>query len=173
MTLQENSESNSETTRRSISNLDDVFSSASGPDVRAKIFALQDACLEYPQIDCPVKHHFAPGLYAREIFMPAGATVVGKIHKHAHVNTISQGRCIVTTEFGSEELAAPLSFVSKPGTKRAVHILEDTIWTTYHPTEETDLEKIEDHVIAKTYNDYLEFTGEEPKMIEGNNPWHG
>jgi hypothetical protein len=103
---------------------------------------------------CPIKHHFAPGLYAREIFIPAGTLIIGKIHNHAHVNTISKGRVVVVTEFGTEELTAPHSFVSQPGTKRAVVAQEDTIWTTYHPTEETELAKIEAHVIAPSFEEY-------------------
>jgi hypothetical protein len=135
-------------------------------DFRSKVLQMQDAMSQQPQIDCHVDHVFAPGLYARQIQMPAGALVVGKIHKHAHVNTISRGRCIVATEFGYEELTAPHTFVSKPGTKRAVYVLEDTVWTTYHPTEETDLGKIEDHVIAKSYDEYLEFSGDLTKCIK-------
>lgn len=100
---------------------------------------------------CPITHHFAPGLYAREIFIPAGVLIVGKIHRHAHVNTISRGRVVVATEFGLNELVAPVTFVSQPGTKRAVLAHEDTIWTTYHPTDETDLAKIEEYVIAPSY----------------------
>lgn len=103
---------------------------------------------------CPITHHFAPGLYAREIFIPAGVLIIGKIHRHAHVNTISKGKVVVATEFGLQELVAPITFVSKPGTKRAVVAQEDTIWTTYHPTEETDLAKIEEHVIAPSYEAY-------------------
>jgi hypothetical protein len=61
---------------------------------------------------------------------------------------------VVATEFGLQELAAPHSFVSQPGVKRAVLALEDTIWTTYHPTEETDLDKIEEYVIAPTFDDF-------------------
>lgn len=127
-------------------------------EIRADLIALQESInQELPPADCPVTHHFAPGLYAREIFMPAGSVVVGKIHKHAHVNTISKGRCIVTTEFGREELVAPVSFISIAGTKRAVYVIEDTIWTTYHPTVvcevETDLDKIEQAVIAESYDE--------------------
>lgn len=102
-----------------------------------------------------VKHHFAPGNYARECFIQAGTTVTGKIHKHAHINVISQGSCLVMTESGGlQELSAPLTFVSTPGTKRAVTATSDLIWTTIHPTDETDLEKIEDQVIAKSYDEY-------------------
>jgi hypothetical protein len=111
--------------------------------------ALKDGTAEEPY--CPVTHHFAPGAYGREIFMPKDALVVGKIHKHAHVNVISQGLCLVMTEAGTQLLAAPRTWVSQPGTKRVVYILEDTIWTTVHVTEETDLEKIEAHVIAPNY----------------------
>jgi hypothetical protein len=40
--------------------------------------------------DFVTRHHFAPGQYAREIELPNGKVVVGKIHKHAHVNVVSK-----------------------------------------------------------------------------------
>lgn len=104
--------------------------------------------------DCPVKHHFAPGQYAREIFLPAGSLVVGKIHKHAHVNIISKGRVEVYTEGeGLLTLAAPLTFISTTGSQRVVRVLEDTVWTTVHSTNKTDLSEIEQEVIAKDYTE--------------------
>ena len=128
-------------------------------EARQKIFALQDMMQEalecglFQEDKCTRRDVFAPGLYARELTIPAGTMIVGKIHKHAHVNNISKGRIVVFTEFGSETLVAPCQFVSLPGTKRAVYAETETIWTTYHPTEETDLEKIESDVIAKNYTD--------------------
>ena len=131
---------------------------------RNKIMNLQ-SCLEVmaetDPVDCPLVHHFAPGLYAREILLPKDSLVVGKIHKHSHVNNISKGSVIVYTEFGMEEYHAPCQFISKPGTKRAVYALEDTVWTTYHPTNETDLEIIEEQVIAKSFDDYNQFAIEQ------------
>ena len=138
-----------------------AISDAPAP-TRAQILNLQESIIEARRAmglsttlgdmkECPLTHHFAPGLYAREIFLPAGTVVVGKIHRHAHINTISKGRVFVATEFGFVELVAPVTFVSQPGTKRALVAQEDTIWTTYHPTEETELSKIEEHVIAPSY----------------------
>lgn len=119
---------------------------------RSAIMALQNALVQQPErIDCPVQHHFAPGMYSREIFIPAGTVIIGKIHRHAHVNIISLGSCYVLTEDGPVEMQAPYTFVSKPGTKRVVHALTDVVWTTCHVTDETDLEKIEEQVIAPTY----------------------
>jgi hypothetical protein len=137
-----------------------IVESENASDFRESIIGLQNELMSMEQVDCPVTHHFAPSVYAREIFMPAGAVVVGKIHKHAHLNIISKGKVIVSTEFGKNELVAPCTFVSEAGTKRAVYIVEDCIWTTIHPTEETDLAKIEDHVIAKDYESLLEFQRE-------------
>lgn len=102
----------------------------------------------------PVKHHFAPGCYGREMTLPKDSVVVGKIHKHAHLNVISQGHVLVFTEHeGIVELKAPCTFVSTPGTKRVVYAVEETVWTTSHVTDSTDLAEIEREVIAQ---DFLE-----------------
>lgn len=141
-----------------------------GAATRQNIINLQEAMvqeLENPDselvqpIDCPVEHFFAPFMYGRRISMPAGTEdcphiVIGKIHKHAHLNNISKGRVVVVTEFGSQEYVAPCEFVSLPGTKRAVQILEDCVWTTYHhnPTNTQDLAQLEREIIASSYEEY-------------------
>ena len=126
---------------------------AGTPVIRERILSLQDRLLELEQVDCPVKHHFSGDSYAREILLPAGSLVIGKIHRHSHVNVISQGECMVLTEDGVRHLKAPLTFISMPETKRVVYAITDVIWTTVHVTSETDLEKVENYVIAPTYND--------------------
>lgn len=125
---------------------------------RFKVEKLQDAIimggLDVGAETCPVRHHFAPGQYAREMTLPAGMVVVGKIHKHAHINVISKGRVRVFTEHeGAQELCAPITFVSTPFTKRAVYVLEDTVWTTIHQTDKTDLAEIEAEIIATSFKE--------------------
>lgn len=58
--------------------------------------------------------------------------------------------------------------VSEAGTKRAVHAHTDTIWTTIHLTDKTDLAEIEKELIAETYEEYENFLleGENMKKIE-------
>ena len=118
---------------------------------RDQIQNLQDIFLAYDQVDCPLVHHFAPGVYAREIRVPAGTIVIGKIHIHAHLNIISKGSGFVATETGREYFNAPYTFTSQVGTKRAVHAITDVIWTTIHLTEKTDLAEIEAEIIAPDY----------------------
>ena len=125
---------------------------------REAILRLQDAIIsegrDVGPASCPVKHHFAPGSYGREMTLPAGLVVVGKIHKHAHINVISKGRVQVFTEQeGVLELAAPCTFVSSPSTKRVVYVLEETVWTTVHVTDKTDLAEIEREVIATDFKE--------------------
>ena len=115
---------------------------------------------------CPLKHTFADGIYVREIFIPAGAVLVGKIHKHGHPNFLMSGEVEVVTEGGgAERLVAPLSMISSAGTKRVVYTITDTVWVTIHhnPTNTEDLAKLEKIVIADSYEDYEKF-----KKIENN-----
>ena len=104
--------------------------------------------------DAFLTHRFAPGVYARQFDLPEGSMVVGKIHKHAHLNFLMGGVVKVVSEFHTEIFAAPRVWVSEPGIKRAVYTLEDAMWITVHPNPEdcTDLETIEDEVIAPSYD---------------------
>ena len=121
--------------------------------IRARIALLEDALRETPQMEFSLKHTFTEGVYCREIFIPAGSVIVGKIHKHEHINFISKGRVTVLTKDGLQDLEGPCTMVSSKGTKRALYAHADTVWTTIHanPTNETDLSKLEDMIIAKSY----------------------
>ena len=102
----------------------------------------------------PLTHRFADGVYAREILLPAGTIVIGKIHRYGHLNVITKGHVSVLTEFGIEQIRGPYTFVSKPGTKRVVYAHEDTVWTTFHGTKHTDVDKVEEDIICKTFAEY-------------------
>ncbi len=126
------------------------------PDQMQRFDELEAAVASLPPAEAPVTHHFAPGVYAREMLIPAGVMLTGKIHKTEHLNIISAGRILVIGMDGSQkEVVAPAAFVSKPGTRRAGLAIEDTTWTTIHPTQHTDLALIEDEVIEKYDNPLL------------------
>jgi len=128
--------------------------------------AIVDTCEPF-DIDSGLTHHFAPGCYGRELFMPKDSVVVGKIHKHAHLNVLLEGTVSVVTEFGDETFSAPKVWVSEPGTKRAVYNHTDVRWITFHPTEETDIEKIEDEVIAPDFDSLDIFLENKAKKLIG------
>lgn len=102
----------------------------------------------------PLKHSFADKMYVREIFIPAGSMLTGKIHKHSHPNFLMSGEVEVFTEFeGKQHLKAPLSMISKAGTKRAIKAITDVVWITVHsnPNETEDLVQLENEIISPSY----------------------
>lgn len=107
----------------------------------------------------PVEHLFGGGMCIRQMFLPKGTIVVGKIHRHPHPNFLMQGEVIVVTEGGGREhIKAPHSMISSAGTKRVVYVIEDAIWAVVHKTETTDPKILEQEVIAPSY-EALEFSG--------------
>ena len=110
---------------------------------------VQDQLSQSPDvIDVPVQHHFAPGVYMRQMDAVAGTLVVSKMHRTEHMNILLKGSLTVATEDGIQLMTAPCVLKSIPGTKRIGYFHEDSSWITVHPTEEIDLEKIEQQVIV-------------------------
>lgn len=134
-------------------------------EIRKEIQTMHDIVKALPECgsatDAPVRNFFAPGTYCREITMAEGAFIIGRIHRHAHTNILSRGRCAVLTEFGFEILEAPCCFNSEPGTQRVVLVLDDCVWTTVHanPTNETDVDKLLAMLSTDKFSD-IEIEGE-------------
>jgi hypothetical protein len=153
--------------------VDVLMAQAAALTHREKIAFLVRELAKVEQVECPLKHYFAPGVYLREIFMPAGSIIIGKIHKTEHFNLIERGRCTLYHEDGRQELLeAPHTFVSKAGVQKVLHIHEDMVWRTIHVTEETDLERLEAQLIEGT--DYPLFDRTIERLaIEEASRWHG
>lgn len=118
------------------------------PSFQSCVAVLGHALSKLKQTECPVVHRFAPGVYLREIQMPADTVVIGKIHKTEHFNILIKGACLIVHDDGSrEELRAPMTFVSGAGVQKVLYIIEDMIWQTVHVTPETDLTKLEAELI--------------------------
>lgn len=112
------------------------------------------------------EHFFASGVYARQMTIPAGALVVGKLHKTEHLSVLLSGSVQITTESGTQKHHAPKVMVAPPGTKRVALALTDCIWLTFHAVgEERDLEKIEERFIAKSFDELEAIPQSEPAQV--------
>lgn len=131
--------------------------SMTGPVPLKNILALENELRKLPQIEPQITSHFSEGVYAREMFMPKGATVTGKIHKRRNMNILVKGEVSVTTDIGVVRVRAPFIVVSPPGVKRAAYAHEDSIWVTIHGTHETDLAALESEFTAESPEDYLAY----------------
>lgn len=106
------------------------------------------------RVELKVEHDFSLGVYARILYIPAGVTLVGKLHKYPQINLIRQGELSVLVGQEIKRLKAPFVVASPAGTKRIAYVHRDTVWVTIHGTDLKDVDAIEDYFIAK--ND-LEF----------------
>jgi len=96
--------------------------------LREKIFSIEDTIRNNtdPNYEtyigdndaCPVKHTFSDGIYVREMFIPKGMMLVGKIIKQTHHIFLMSGRIAIITEDGEKIMEGPCSVVAKGGTKR-------------------------------------------------------
>jgi len=118
--------------------------------IAARIESIEAELLRLPQVDCPLVHRFAPGVYLREIFMPAGTFIIGQQHKTEHFNIILRGRARVSIDGVVQIIEAPFTFVSHIDVRKVLYIEEDMVWQTVHPTNETDLGKLEEQLIVKS-----------------------
>ena len=106
--------------------------------MRNKVERLESIVNQLPQVDCPVRHHFAPGMYAREITIPKGTVLTGAVHKTQNLAVLSSGKLQLVTDVGTTIISAPHILTVMPGMKNAAYALEDSVWTNFFPTEETD-----------------------------------
>ena len=103
-------------------------------------------------VTLPLKHRFTDGMYIREIFMPAGTVLTSRIHKTNHPFSIQKGKCNVYDGDDLQVLEAPHLGITEKNTRRLIHVMEDTIWITFHVTDKTDLAEIEKELLVEREN---------------------
>lgn len=122
---------------------------ASTPTLQ-QVQQLENELRDFEQVDCPVEHYFAPGLYTRKCSIPANSVVVGKMHRHQHPTFLMSGTVRINTDRGMETITGPHIWISQENAKRALYTMTDCVFATVHlnPSDTTDLEAIEAEVIV-------------------------
>jgi quercetin dioxygenase-like cupin family protein len=115
---------------------------------KEQINRLQQEVSKLPQVeDMVTDHFFADGMYSRRVFRKAGTLIIGKVHKKDHLFICTKGEIIAWTEKGMKKLVAGDIIECKSGTKRVTLATMDSIGTTVHRTDKTDLDEIEAELI--------------------------
>ena len=92
----------------------------------------------YPE-ELPTVHRFTPGMYIREIHVPAGTIFTSVTHKTQHPFVLSKGICDICNEVGEvNRYAAPHTGITQPETRRVFLVHRDIVFTTFHVTDITD-----------------------------------
>ena len=122
---------------------------------RQQIATLEHGMRELPQVECPLVHHHADGIYGREIHIPAGTVLVGAIHLFDCLAVLSQGIIRVVTDNDDKVLHAPKTFTIPAGAKNVGLAITDVVWTTFHPNAsgERDPERLRAMLTTDNYGD--------------------
>lgn len=110
---------------------------------------LENQLAKLEQVDIPTNHTFSGGVYIREIAVPKGTIIIGKRHRKESCNILMKGSMILYMgeNIPTQKITGPLLFTSPPNTKKMAYCEDDVIFLNIHPTNETDLEKIEQEFI--------------------------
>lgn len=102
------------------------------------------------------KHYFAPGIYARELFIPKGICLTGKIHLHENFSMVL-GDILVATAAGPRRFTGYQMVMAPSGVKRAAITYADTWWTTIHPNpdDERDIPTLERRFVVKDFAELM------------------
>lgn len=108
-------------------------------------------------VEIQVRHYFTPGLYAREVFIPARAVLTGAEHKTRHLVTFS-GDITVWHEGQMVRLTGYHTLESSPGVKRVGLAHADTYCIGFfpNPDECRDIAELERRLVLN------------PEMLQNN-----
>lgn len=136
-----------------------------------RIEEIEKKMLNEPQVEVPLHHAFAPNVYLRQVTMPKGTVVIGHQHKTEHFNIVMSGKATVFIDGKLEEIVAPSIFKSSANVRKILFIHETMIWATVHPTDETDINKLEDELIVKSqsFQEYQIDVAKANKLMNSQN----
>lgn len=130
-----------------------------------RVQALQDVMRTMPQYEPPTEHLFHGGMYCREVWRPAGCTIVGKVHKKEHFYVVVSGTICVTTEDGVQTITGPKVLCSTPGTKRAVYAVTDALCMTFHVADAKTVEEAEEELVQTDPSSMFEIGNKVKKEV--------
>ncbi len=142
--------------RKSLEIIDDV-----GMDTeerRHSLRKLELAMFEMDQVKIDPIHRFCGDMYSREIVIPKGTLLVGRIHKFDHFDVMLSGDISVSTDEGIQRRLTGINVMEgKAGKKRAGYAHEDSRWITFHSAEERDPEDMYEFLTCGSFEELEDF----------------
>jgi quercetin dioxygenase-like cupin family protein len=85
-----------------------------------------------------VAHHFAHGMYAKEVRMPANTSLISHKHNFDHLSVLASGSVLLECDGVARTINGPQCITIAAHKKHAVTAITDAVWYCVHPTNETD-----------------------------------
>jgi quercetin dioxygenase-like cupin family protein len=104
-----------------------------------------DKPVDFEAVGVKIVHHF---MYGKETHIPAGVLLGQHSHKHDHYSLLMKGLVRVTVDDEELTYSAPTIITIKAGKRHAILALKDSQWWCLHETDERDVAKIDEGLIA-------------------------
>lgn len=113
---------------------------------RKSVERLEAHLLQFPEVEIKTEHRFAPGLYIRQITIPAGIVCTGAAGKSEHFSVMVRGRMRALADGEMRDLEGYNDWIAPAGVKRVGIAIEETVWFTVHPNPDDcrDLDILEE-----------------------------
>jgi len=115
--------------------------------------------------DLPVNHFVHGGMYCRSLTIFKNVILTGKIHLTDHICSLDKGEISVMMDNGIKRISAPCTFKASGGTKKIGYAHTECIFTTYHATELTDIQEIENTLFSDGDISWVDSLFEEPVCL--------
>ena len=122
------------------------------------IAALEEFSREQPQVEIQTIERMIGAMYVREIIIPKGATITGRVYKRTYVDIMLSGDITVTDSNGTYRLEGFNCLEGTSGRKRAGYAHEETRWLTVHDSVDLKTNIPIDDLSFETIPEYLEYS---------------
>ena len=126
----------------------------------SNIEAMESELLKHEQVEIPTTEHFVNGMYGREIVIPAGSLLTGRVYKEGYLDIMLSGDISVATPQGLKRVTGTNVMEAPPGRKRAGYAHADTHWLTVHRTDQFDPSDMLDQLTFFSREEYRSYTRE-------------
>lgn len=118
------------------------------------IEAIENEMLKHEQVDIPTKSNNINGMYTRQILIPKGTIITGRVHLYDYVDIMLSGDISVATQDGVKRYSGYNVFHGAAGRKRAGYAHDDTHWITIHNSKIKDGDEFYNTLTVQSLSDY-------------------
>lgn len=134
--------------------------------VNERIELVESAMLELDQVEIPVKESYANGMYTRQIMIPRGTLLTGRVHMFPYVDIMLAGDIEVATPDGIKHMTGWNVLQGFAGRKRIGYAWEDTYWATVHRTDQFEPGAMEELLTFPRVGDWKQWFDAQVARLE-------
>ncbi len=101
------------------------------------------------EFDPEIQHHFGGGVYAKEMKIPKGYSIIQHAHRYDHLSVLAKGTAQVVSQGYVSTYNAPACITIPAGKLHGIEAVTDVLWYCIHATECDDPEEVDEQLIVK------------------------